>query len=97
MPASNWGIEDIIWVKDNGVGFETQKKEQLFGVFKRLHTTAQFEGTGIGLALVERIMKKHGGSCWAEGAPNEGATIYLRFPRERQAEEQLEQQYRQAS
>lgn len=94
---SRKGDEDIIWVKDNGVGFETQKKEQLFGVFKRLHTTAQFEGTGIGLALVERIMKKHGGSCWAEGAPNEGATIYLRFPRERQAEEQLEQQYRQAS
>ncbi len=85
--------DDIIWVKDNGVGFESQKKDQLFGVFKRLHTTAQFEGTGIGLALVDRIMKKHGGSCWAEGAPNEGATIYLRFPRERQTDEQ---QYRQA-
>ena len=83
------GGSDVIWVKDNGVGFESQKKDQLFGVFKRLHTTAQFEGTGIGLALVERIMKKHGGSCWAEGAPNEGATVFLRFPRERQADEQL--------
>lgn len=85
--------EDILWVKDNGIGFETQKKEQLFGVFKRLHTTAQFEGTGIGLALVERIMKKHGGACWAEGVPDGGATIFLRFPRERHAEER---QWRQA-
>jgi PAS domain S-box-containing protein len=72
---------DLLWVKDNGVGFESEKKNQLFGVFKRLHPTAQFEGTGIGLALVDRIMKKHGGTCWAEGAPNAGATIYLRFPR----------------
>ena len=85
--------DDILWVKDNGVGFESQKKDQLFGVFKRLHTTAQFEGTGIGLALVDRIMKKHGGSCSAEGAPNEGATIFLRFPGQRQADEM---QYRQA-
>lgn len=71
---------DVLWVKDNGVGFDNEKKDQLFGVFKRLHTTAQFEGTGIGLALVGRIMKKHEGSSWAEGAPDSGATIYLRFP-----------------
>ena len=72
---------DVLYVKDNGVGFDSQKKGQLFGVFKRLHPAAQFEGTGIGLALVDRIMKKHNGLCWAEGAPDEGATVHLRFPR----------------
>lgn len=72
---------DVIYVKDNGVGFDSQKKDQLFGVFKRLHTAAQFEGTGIGLALVDRIMKKHNGLCWAEGAPDQGAAVFLRFPR----------------
>jgi PAS domain S-box-containing protein len=71
---------DILWVKDNGIGFESDKNEQVFGVFKRLHSAERFEGTGIGLALVDRIMKKHGGYCWAEGAPEEGATIYVRFP-----------------
>lgn len=71
---------DVLYVKDNGVGFDAQKKDQLFGVFKRLHPTAQFEGTGIGLALVDRIMKKHNGLCWAEGATDQGATVYLRFP-----------------
>ena len=71
---------DILWVQDNGVGFESDKNEQLFGVFKRLHSADRFEGTGIGLALVDRIMKKHGGWCWAEGAPDKGATIYIRFP-----------------
>ncbi len=79
---------DVLFVKDNGVGFDSQKKDQLFGVFKRLHPAAQFEGTGIGLALVDRIMKKHSGLCWAEGALDEGATVYLRFPR--QAEEMLQ-------
>ena len=72
---------DVIYVKDNGVGFDSQKKDQLFGVFKRLHTAAQFEGTGIGLALVDRIMKKHNGLCCAEGAPDQGAAVFLRFPR----------------
>lgn len=71
---------DILWIKDNGVGFESDKHEQLFGVFKRLHSADHFEGTGIGLALVDRIMKKHGGCCWAQGAPGKGATIYVRFP-----------------
>ncbi len=74
------GDSEVIWVKDNGVGFDNDKKDQVFGVFKRLHTSARFEGTGIGLALVSRIMKKHEGTCWAEGNPGEGATIFLRFP-----------------
>ncbi|MBP8823930.1 MAG: response regulator [Flavobacteriales bacterium] len=74
------GDGDLLWVTDNGVGFDSQKKDQVFGMFKRLHSAAQFEGTGIGLALVDRIMKKHNGRCWAEGAPDQGATIHLCFP-----------------
>ncbi|HEX2616752.1 MAG TPA: ATP-binding protein [Flavobacteriales bacterium] len=70
----------VIWVKDNGVGFDSLKGDQVFGVFKRLHRADQFEGTGIGLAIVQRIMQKHAGSCWAEGKPGQGATLYLRFP-----------------
>lgn len=74
------GTDDVIWVKDNGVGFDPAKHDQLFGVFKRLHPASDYEGTGIGLALVDRIMKKHGGSCWAEGRPDAGATVHVRFP-----------------
>jgi PAS domain S-box-containing protein len=74
------GKDTVVLVKDNGVGFDNSKNEQLFGMFKRLHPTAQFEGTGIGLALVHRIMQKHGGSIRAEGVPGEGATFHLRFP-----------------
>jgi PAS domain S-box-containing protein len=70
----------VVWMKDNGVGFDNSKKDMVFGVFKRLHSTSQFEGTGIGLALVNRIMNKHHGSCWAEGTPDVGATFFLRFP-----------------
>jgi PAS domain S-box-containing protein len=75
------GEGTVIWVKDNGVGFENSKKDLVFGVFKRLHSANQFEGTGIGLALVDRIMKKHSGNCWADGALDQGATFFLRFPR----------------
>lgn len=74
------GDDLVVWVKDNGVGFDNQKSEQVFGVFKRLHRTEQFEGTGIGLAIVQRIMQKHAGSCWAQGEPGQGATLFLRFP-----------------
>jgi signal transduction histidine kinase len=70
----------VVWMKDNGVGFDNSKKDMVFGVFKRLHSTSQFEGTGIGLALVNRIMNKHHGSCRAEGTPDVGATFFLRFP-----------------
>lgn len=72
--------DTLITVVDNGVGFDNSKNEQLFGMFKRLHAASQFEGTGIGLALVHRIMQKHGGSIRAEGRPGEGATFQLRFP-----------------
>ena len=72
--------DHVVSVGDNGVGFDTQKSEQMFNVFKRLHKADQFEGTGIGLAIVQRIVQKHGGICWAEGEPGKGAIVHLSFP-----------------
>lgn len=73
--------EHQFYIKDNGVGFDMEFAGKLFGIFERLHTQEEFEGDGIGLALVKKVMRQHGGRVWIEGRPNEGATVYLVFPK----------------
>jgi light-regulated signal transduction histidine kinase (bacteriophytochrome) len=78
------GAEAVYWVRDNGVGFDPRFSERLFRVFERLHAEAGYSGTGIGLAVVARVVRFHGGRVWAEGEPDRGARFCFTLPAERE-------------
>jgi PAS domain S-box-containing protein len=83
IEVGGWAKEEkhIYYIKDNGVGFSMEHADKVFEVLERLHSTEEFEGTGIGLAIVKRVIKRHGGEVWAEARVNEGATFYFTLPK----------------
>lgn len=72
--------EIVFYINDNGIGFDMKSSSKLFGIFQRIHSTDEYEGTGIGLAIVRKIVQKHGGRTWIEGKPDQGATVYFTLP-----------------